>query len=396
MPFACPSPDALSAYASGRREEAVREVLEQHAAGCPACRDALFLMGKVLGAQALPPVGEDILLGLQAIPVRRRARIRPAWSLAAAALLLAVGLGWARLRMPPSPRPQAPPRVPAVAQGFPAGRLGSPQAPRAYLASGAGLVLQAGARVNVQGGRRLGGEAGTFWVEVRQGEPALLTLPGGTLTLTRGLLSVSLPRAPATVWWLPSAEASEALRGEVWVLEGEVRVEGRLLGPDRKLVLTPEGWQEAPCPPAELIACWEGRALALAALPGRSLVPEGSLLSGEHPRVQAQGEAPAAYHWVTVLTHRHPATEVRFSLPAAGGWHDWTVGLAGKAAASREVIEVAWDGATLSGRLQGRFLFSIPRERVGEELLAQPRSGWGISVWGGSVTVAQSRVMEAR
>ncbi len=404
----CPPPGTLSAYQAGLLEEAPREALESHAGTCPACQEALLLLGAAGQAPQDPPLPETVYARLESLRPATGSPFR-FWRAAAAVLLAALGF-WLLPAKSPPPRGEAGsdhPKSPAggEARSFPRGRLDAGRESRAFLASGAELLLEPGARAACEAGSRgLRLEGGTCWLEVTRGEAAALRLPRGELVLERGLAKVTLAALPQAVswhWLLGEAQAEETSQATVWVMEGEatIREGGRVLrtGPGRRLSLTSRGWQEAPCTPEESEGLWEARSAAAAALAGRALLPAGSRLDGNAPRLQAEGSFPAAYRWVTVLQERSAATEVRFVLPADGTWHSWTAALAGRSPAPREVVEVVWDGEFLRGRLNGRPVFSVGRESLAGTFTPVARGGaWGISVWGGSVTVEKSVLEEAR
>lgn len=398
MEALCPEPALLCAYQAGTLEESERDRLELHLSACPPCRETVRTALEISGAGRPAPVEARLLASLQALRSRPRTR-RPAWAAAAGLLLvgsLAVAL---RARMSAPPHHTGPAEMPEAGSPLPeglAGPLGG-EGPRACLARGMDVLIGPGGRVMGQG-RRLRAESGDLWVEVSRGEPAELALPGGgSLTLGRGLLALSLPRPPAAAWLLREADAAEPA-GEVWLLEGEA---GARLGDQslrleagEGLVLGPEGWVRSVASPERLRERFQARAAVAASLGGREIIPSGFSLGEAGFLARDGAEPPSAYRWVTVLSRRRPGTEVRFSLPAAGRWYDWTAGMGGKPPAPREVVELVWDGEWLRGRLDGRLLFAVPRERLDRELSPSGRASWALSVWGGAAVAEQSRLQE--
>lgn len=343
----------------------------------------LFVCAR-LEDESLSPAG---LARMRAVIPRRRRG--PAWAVAAALLLTAAG-GLLLLRRDGTrPLPASRPGPEAVqAQGFPAGRL---EGPRICLAPGAECLLEAGARVSSEpDGRSLRAESGRFWLEVAEGAPVTVALGTSSLVLRRGSIAVALP--PMTkAGLMREALASDDAR--VWVLSGSVEVHGKAVPAGRKLTLSAEGWQEESLPGTETAALMEARARASSAMPGVDLIPPGFRLE-----TSAWGDAPvpAAYSWVTVLEGRGASAEVRMTLGAAGGWYQWTAGLAARPAGGKETVEILWDGARLRGRVNGETVLLVAKEKLGAALLPAPRPAWGISVWSGALTVERSRLQEAR
>lgn len=329
--------EMLAAYRDGALDAPGREALERHALGCRRCRGMLLVLGP----------GE---------PARRAPwRI---WIPAAAALLVAATLA---LRGEKAPAGSVPaPQAPAFRKGAPA-----------YLAPGMDLVLEAGARAEAAEGRvRL--EAGRLWLEA--GRPMTLELPGMSLRV-KGAVAARVQSAK-TSWFLGEALAGEAPAAEIWILRGEATAKDKTLRAGMKLVLTGEGWQEEAAPAEELADLSAARTLALASAPGRD--PAGS---------------PPVWRWVAVLAKREGATEVGLSFPVDGAWRQWVPGLAASAS-SRDVVELAWDGERLVGRVNGVQRLGVEKARLAETLRAAPEPRWELSAWGGGVTVAQSRLLE--
>lgn len=383
----CPLPGEISAYQEGALPPAESERLERHGLDCLRCREALLLLGSADGGVELPEDALRCLAGIRAKPLRL-------WRAAAAALLLALGLGWwLRPEAPQSPRSVPIPAPTEAGRAFPSGRLEA----GTYLAAGADLLLAPGARAASEGSRRLRPETGMLWLEVSRGEPATLLLPGAVLTLDRGAVAVSLPKAQGLAF-LSEAWAGEEPSARVWVLWGEAELEAgdhrsRLEG---GMHLSPEGWLPTPAGDAGLAALEAARQSALLSLPGRAVFVPGLALSGRHPEARASGWDGGPYRWATAITQRDPATELRVTLAAGGRWFDWTAGLASRPPRARELVEVVWDGEWLTGRVDGRVVFSADAARAGEVLEQASREGWGLGVWGGSATVAQSTLQETR
>lgn len=393
QPSACPDLEKLAAYREGGLAPAERQAVLRHCIACGDCRRIL--------------AGFSLARGSSILPASRAGR-RPAWAgAAAAALLVAVGwLGWRASTPPPAgpfPDIASLPELPVGA--LPAGSLGSPEAPRSYLAPGTELLLQAGGRVSsLEDGRRLRAEAGDFWLEASG--PALpLELPGATLTLAQGggALFVSLAQTPPKAGLLlREAQAGTSGITKVWILRGEAELQlgGRvlplpaatrlLLGPEA----SPEGWTLAPIPSQELEALEQIRALAVASLGGQELVPPGLRLGEDRPSAGSSRSVPPVYRWVSVLKGREPSAELELTLGIGGAWYRWTVGLAAQPPRPREVVEVVWDGERLKGRVNGRQAFSLPRQKLEGPLSRALNDAWSLSVWGGSVTVEQSVLQE--
>lgn len=355
MTSPCPDPETLAAYRHARLSPPEQEALEAHASACRTCRGALLFVG--MGAETPP------------------ARV---WRVAAAALLAVSALGWLALRRDAPSTPVAP----APAQDTP-------------LAKGMDLLADPGSRVTAMEGGRLRLEEGRLWLDTRT--PVVLELPGAVLNLTQGELAARVLASMRTAsWLLGEAQAATTPSVEIWVLAGEAdaKFSGRALHlkAGAKLVLDGDAWREAVTTPEEAGSLALARARAAAALPGEDLFPPGLQPAGS--RTERSLEVQGPYRWVTVIRDRDPATELGLSLGAAGGWHQWLVGLASSrpAPGEPEVVEVIWDGYWLTGRLNGRLLLSGRGEELKGALQPAPRPAWGLSVWGGRLTVAQSRI----
>ncbi len=401
MDAGCLRPETLAAYQEGRLQVSEAETLEQHALACSRCQDLLLLLGNALDAEGLPVSSAS--LG------RLKTLSRGQWpwkAVAAALLLMAAGAAWLAL----DPRQHqveggARAKAPEGMAVLPEGPIGNPDLPSASLSRGVDLLLDRGARaVWAAAGRRLHAEAGSLWLEVSRGEPLRLELPGATLTLDRGSLAVFLPELPPQRlgWLLREARAAEASEGKVWILDGEAvaKTSGRTLplGPGTRLLLpgAGKGWQKQPCPPGEMEALREARCRAAASLPGRELLAGSACLTEESPSLAMDGGAPPSFRWVSVLSGRHPSTEVGLSFRVEGSWYQWPVGLGAEPPRAREVLEVTFDGERVTGRVNGRISFSTDREGLAKVLMPSGRSSWGVSAWGGRVNLTRSTIQEAR
>ena len=234
--------------------------------------------------------------------------------------------------------------------------------------------------------------------------PILLQLPAGGAALVTGSVAVEVLRAPAatasasSVWkgFLESAWAGEdAPSVLLWVLEGgvEVLAEGKPLrvAPGSKLAWVRTGagmgWRRESPAFSETGELQRRRMLAAAALPVRDLLPAGSRLA--ESRVSGGLDSPVRYRWVTELKARDASGEVGLTLPVEGGWVQWVVGLAGTPPGEREVVEVTWDGRQFRGRVNGRTVLVLGKDRL-RDILRPVSAGWGLQVWGGGVTVVRS------
>ena len=383
MNTSCLDPELLSAYRAGHLDPPEQASLEAHAAGCARCLEALRVLGGLPEAQ---------------VP-RRIARVG---RMAAAAALLALISGiW--VLMPREDRDEGedrPAPVPAVAKEvFPEGTFGKQAQPVALLGGGVDLVLSQGARVRAEGASRvLSIESGTLWVDAVA--PVIVQVPGAQLVLEKGLLAVRVATAPRTAGWLREAFAAEAL-AEAWLLEGSLKVTtpgGELRAVSEGRISFQEKPRMLPLPEPERDRLLRARGDALAAVPGRELFPPGSGLDGGKPRLQASG-APSGggiYRWVTVLSGRKPGTELRLDFPVEGAWHSWTLGIGGEPPAAREVVELAWDGEYLVGRVNGRRRLAMDPGRLRRELPCPSLGVWALSGWGGSVKVDRAVLLEAQ
>lgn len=332
----CPSDEALAALPEGRLEAGEREAVERHAAGCPRCRRLLLLAGTARE------------------PGRTSAWI---WKAAAAVLLLAGGWAWLGRRDPssvPTPAPSA-----------------------SWMSQGVDLVLEKGARISGDpAGRRLRVETGRLWMSAGGEEPVTLEAGGIRLTLKAGQVAVQAPEAPRDLL-MREAGAAEGVP-VAWVLEGTAWLDGRSL-PAGSSVL--ENREIRTFPESEAQALRKARMAALLALPGTAV---GS-------------EVPSAYRWVNVLKARRESTEVGLVLgipgPSGPSWYRWVVGLARGGSGSEEVLEAAWDGNRLTGRLNGVTVFSAGRRELDRMLLPVEPGGWQVSVWGGAASVESSRMV---
>ncbi len=377
----CPDLAALSAYQDGALEIQSREAIEGHAASCLRCRNLLLALGTATDESlpAPPPLAASRLL-----------RPRPGWPWAAAAALLLALSGWVALRT----GGQAPKgtlagdRATRSRKGFPAGLLSA----GAYLDQGAELLAAQGARVSSLGpGRRLRAEAGTLWLEVGRGEPVVLELPGAVATLRCGRIAVTLAPKPRESWLLRDSFASERdPETSLWVLEGQVEFSGpgepMTLSAGERLTWEDASWRRCPMTPEERARLDLARDQAAASVPGASLACPGLRLSAERNAAAAQERVPASYRWVTVLSRRDPPTELALTLGIGDRWHRWVVNLAGLPGQAREQVEVLWDGTWLTGRVNGRTVFSEGRDRL-DRVLSQAEGPWTVSVWGGGATV---------
>lgn len=403
----CYPSEILAAYQEGTLPAPQHEAFERHAVVCKACRDTLLGLGVAREPAEAVALPETTLQELSRLAPALRSILPRRRLVAAAVVLASAALAWLALRpAKPSSLDRRPSAATTMVGAFPRGLLGSTVEPRAYLADGSELLLQAGAWIHVEEtGRRLQGQAGTFWVEVRRGEPLILKLPGGALTLHRGTLAVRISQAAPASWirLLPEARAGEKPSAEVWVLEGEVDIgTGSRIPALSKLLLQSNalGWRQEAVPEAEVLALRRAQALAAASVPGREIIPAGSRLSLSGAQaVQGSGrEAPGAYRWVTTLAQRGETTEVGLSFAVAGAWHEWVVGLQAIPRTAPnvdpEVVELLWDGRQVIGRVNGVPRFAADLDRAQDCLKPAARPGWGIRAWGGAVTVAQSRLQE--
>lgn len=342
IPAGCLDPEVLAAYREGALPASEHEAVQAHAAACPACRQVLrFLAG------------------------RRVAPRRTAWRWAAAAALLIAVSGWGLLRgeAPVSPPPSAPPRVAAL----PEGALDR----TAYLVPGLDLVLDAGARVQAEG-RRLRLDSGRIWLDVA--EPATLEVQGKLLEIRDAAVAARVAAAPKSAWLFREALAGEEILAEIWVLRGKAA--------GRKLRLVSGTWQEGRSTAQEIMALDQARALALASLPGRE-APAAGLQDSFRP-----------WRWVTVLADRQATTELGLRFAVAGDWYRWIAGTATMPPKPREIVELAWDGTWLTGRVDGIPVFSEARGNLKSVLRAEKDASWGLSAWGGRVTVAKSTFVQ--
>ncbi len=394
----CPVPETLSAYQAEGLPPGEREATEAHLSDCQACREALLLMGDVQEIPSPPPLPQRELRRLQALGVpalRWRGRI------AAAALLACAGAWVAKEQVqdPAHSPPVGAARAPAARVGFPLGPLGSPKAPTAWLAPGAELLLEAGARVTSLPARRLRAEAGTFWLEA-SGEP--VTLEVGELTLNLAHCAIALrswsPRSSASQGFLlKEALAEEASLSELFVLRGEAEARqgsGILrLGTGAKLLLSLRRCVQQAAGAEELQALARAREKALVGVPGLDLVPSERRVSGTGGSFRGGERNPSAYRWITVLKGRDPSTELELTVGTRGSWRQWVLGLAARPPVPREVVELTWDGERLSARLNGESLHSAGREEL-RTLRVAGQPGWALSVWGGAVTLERSKLQE--
>lgn len=379
---ACPDPETLAAYRVGGLPAADREKLEDHGVSCAACQEILVYLGH---AEAPPS-----------------SVVRLPWRWVAAAVLLLAAGGWLASRQGRQPESLRTADKQPPPPALPAGLLGDPGAPRGYLASGVDLLLEPGASLRTEEGRRhLQAAAGTFWLEAWD-EPVTVALPQATLILTRGVLRVSIPRPASQAWLLGSAWAEEGVP-QVEILEGAAELKAgtiRILlqaGTRCALEGAPERWAPSPLPEREILALAFRRADLAAALAGEALLEPGLVLGKGRSSAGSSHVVPPAYRWVTVLSGREASTEVGMTLglSPSGAWYQWPVGLTVKPPLPREVIEVLWDGRTLRGRVGGRTVFALARDQVGDALNPVPGGAWGISVWGGSAVVERSVLQEA-
>lgn len=328
----CPDPLTLAAYRDGGLEPSGREAFEAHASLCPLCRERLLTLAE-------PRV------------IRHRG-----WLAAAGILLLAGGAVWLSRSRPPVPAslPAPSPSVPGVL-----------------------LLADAGARVSRLEGRRARLESGTCWLDVTGGEPAVLEIPSGTVTVNRGSIAASTTSRPFA--FLSSAWAGEA-EDELVVLWGEAELvsggKRRKLEAGRRLV----GDRLEAAPPEQVAALRRGRASALAARPGS---PPGP-----------QTPVPPAYRWVVLIEGRGPNTEVELTFGSGGGWRRWTVGLAARPPAASELLELVYDGEGVVGLVEGIPAFRLERPRL-EAVQASSGPGWAVRTWGGAVAVKRSMLQGA-
>lgn len=368
MTMPCPDPEEIAAYAAGALPRVEVPAFETHAADCRRCREALL----TAVAAATP----------------RPRTVLPRWFAAAAALLvLAGGIAFLHPEGGPGPAPLLPSPVGALRPG--------PVPPGGILDKGLALLAAAGAEVGVaEDGASALLSGGGAWLEVWD-RPFRVEAGGASVCASRALLWVALPRPAASLsgFLLEEALAAGTALPEVVVLEGEVEV---VAGGAR--VRCPAGTRLAGGPEAFRseavdVAAWLARRReALQALPVEPLFPAGTRLGGSSGRLSASLPARPAFRWVTAFKGRHPDTEVAFSLPVAGAWISWTAGLAAEPAPASggiETVELAWDGAVLRGRVNGRLRFSVSGEEA-KRTLAASAPGWGLATWGGSAEILSS------
>ncbi len=398
----CYDPGTLAAYQDGALATTFREAVEGDAESCLRCQGLLFLLGAATDETLPAPSVEGPWDALLALAPRRAPTVRRwTWGVAAALLLLALAVG--RMARGPGDRSTAPETTGSMAgeasSGFPEGILGAgPGASRDYLARGTSLLLGEDARVRVSGkGRSLRAEAGTFWLEASGPREIQVALPDTRLTLKEASLAVSiLPLAKeAGSWLVREALAGEGTYATVWVLEGQIDLDQgdrrRHAVAGTKLVEKPggTGWVQANLSEKERTDLEESR-LRAATAAGSALLPPGLRLAGTGNTACAQGGIPPSYRWVTVLVDRGPTTELGLTLGAAGRWYRWVPSLAGHSPKPQEVVEIVWDGETLTGRVNGRRELTVDRSGLDRILSVVSRPAWELAVWGGSVTVARS------
>jgi hypothetical protein len=382
MSAPCPDPELLSAYRAGRLDPPEQASLEAHAAGCARCLEALRVLGGLPDAQTPRRI---VWVGRVA---------------AAAALLGVIAVGWALMPRDDRRDEASPARVQAVRPSFPEGLLGRQERPVALLGGGVDLVLSEGARVRAErSSRALRLEAGTIWVDAGRGAPVTVQVPGARLVLETGLLAVRVAPAPRGAGWIREAKAEDGETAEAWLLEGALTV----VAPGGEIRVVSEARMDLrgktrmlPLPEAERDRLLRARTDALAAIPGRELFAPGASLDAGRPRLQASGSEGGSYRWVTVLSGRKSGTELRLDFPVEGAWHSWTLGIGGEPPAAREVVELAWDGECLVGRVNGRRRFAMDLARLQRELPCQSPGGWALSGWGGSVKVDRAVLQEAQ
>ena len=254
-------------------EAPVREALETHCVGCPACQDTLL----VLGQAAEPEAGGSS-------PGR-------GWSYAAAALLLAAILAtWTR-----DGKLSAPEASPAhgLAEAPADGPLGGRE-PCARALGGGEVLLEGHSKAFVSdGGTRVRLEAGALWMA---GDSIRLECGGMTVALAQGALAARMSQAPLTSrsWLLKEAWADAGPSGQICVLAGGARVRGEgvdlVLSAGRKLVLGPQGWRQAMGPGRPSPRLGQGLASA----------PSKRDLEARRPlRTFRLGALIRSYRWVT-------------------------------------------------------------------------------------------------
>lgn len=336
----CPDAERLAAGREGRLAG-----LEAHLLACPDCREAL----RCLSEGEAPPLPAPILERLRALKPPRRVSWIPA---AAAAVLLAAGiLAWRS--------PRADPPAPVTVSRLP-------------IPDGSDVLVSRGGRLDPIGPSRLKLSAGVAWIDTP--EPLTLEIPGGTLEVGSGRWAVEIPPSPRTAW-IASALAEEGVP-RIWGLEGQARL---VLGKEPRLLRAPLrldlGGKEAPLSVSDAEALEARRLQALLDLPP---LPEA-------------GALPATYRWTLRISEREGSAELALTLPAAGAWRRWTVGLAGERPRAAQTVDILWDGACLVARVDGKRVLSLDAAGVARLLPAAVSPGWQAQVLGGRATLRQSR-----
>lgn len=390
----CPSPSLLASYADRALPAEAVEALEDHAASCPDCRDALRLLTDPRGRPAATP--------------------RRPYLLQAAAVLMAASLStlaWQILRTP------GPGETPGPTPSLPSGtsKPAWPKAPQAlastgWASEGTDIVPLPGTRMTLardtQGAPWVSLQAGGAWIRGGGGgdlgsEALRLRTPAGPLALPGTEVWAEASPSPT-----PSSSRlllSEARAGEegtplrVIPLDGTLRWPGGEAGPGLALSCSAAGITTALVAPEHLAALRRDRLQRLKTLGSwRDLLPTGTVLDAAAPSLSfREGLEGSRWRLLLRLERRNPATEVAVLLPTPGGTGQWTVRLPSRSLSPDADLEILSDGIRFLARLDGRTLMDLPVEAMAGSLEpAAEKASPGLRSWGGAVTVASARSQE--
>lgn len=309
------------------------------------------------------------------LEVSRRRRIPVPWAAAAALLLAATA--FLAFRTPETQKP------PALSQAT--APVALPDADRFLLAGRATAVtLRSGSRAEVIG-TALKLMDGSAWVE-DPGEPVEIRIPGGSISVTKGILLVEIPKTEAAVWLRAACADEGGIR--LLVVSGSA-----LLIPDGGEPVAVTAGQEASLgasgvdgPRAAASPAWRGDG-------GWQRFQPMPMQWRDGVKVLAPGAE--AYVWEAVLRRSTPTATAGLRFRAAGRCWEMPLGAPLAQAEGWLRVRVEVRGGLARIRAGSYEMLREPLATLERKLDAVGGEP-GLRVWGGDVEVSEARWKEAR